>query len=336
MTNVYFPCLLRQRFISALELVACLTEQMQILAGRSYVPGAIWCALETALLDAACKAEGISVAQLINKSSGPQLNNSIRYGAVVPFAGRKALIGLLIFYKLYGFSTVKLKVGKDLKADVENVRLARLIMGDKSILRVDANCAWSVAETLDFAQKVQAYDVASIEQPLKADDIEGLRQLSVSIPQAIVLDESLCTVENAREYAENLNKVEFNIRVSKVGGLLTARTILNIAQGAGIKCHLGAQVGESGILTASNQQFAFAQGPFVNCEGAANLFLLKDDIIKENLTFGYGGIVKLPVYRSGEIKAGLGITVDEMKLMRFTEQGNHKMAPESPGLMVNK
>jgi L-Ala-D/L-Glu epimerase len=150
------------------------------------------------------------------------------------------------------------------------------------------------------------------------------------------LDESLCTIENARLYAESLRKTEFNIRVSKVGGLLTAAAILDIAQAVGIKCHLGAQVGESGILTASDQQFAFARGPFVNCEGAANLFLLKDDITKENLTFGYGGIVKLAVYRSGEIKAGLGITVDETKLMRFTEQGDHKTTIESIGLMANK
>ncbi len=336
LTNTYFPCLIGQHSSNALQLVIYLTEQIQNLTERGHAPGAIWCAVETALLDAACKAEGISVSRLMNESYAPKLNTSIKYGAVVPFAARKALIALLLFYKVYGFSTVKLKVGSDLKTDVENVRLARLIMGNDCVLRVDANCAWSRAGTVAFAEAVQAYNVASIEQPLKPDDLEGLRRLSDSIPQAIVLDESLCTAENAKEYSKSLSKVEFNIRVSKVGGLITARAIHDIAREAGIRCHLGAQVGESGVLTAANQMFAFAQGPFVNCEGAANLYLLKDDLTRENLTFGYGGIVKLPVYRSGEIKPGLGITVDETKLMRFTEQGDHVLASKSPGLMVNK
>ncbi len=224
---------------------------------------------------------------------------------------------MLIFFKLFGFSTVKLKVGKDLEKDLDNIRLARLIMGDRATLRIDANCAWSVDDTIRFAGRAQAYNIASIEQPVTADNIDGLVQLSTCLPQTIVLDESLCTIAQANSWAQTKKanskmKIDFNIRLSKVGGMIAASTIRTIAQAAGIDCHLGAQVGESGILTDAGRIFALSHGPFVNCEGAANYFLLKQDLTRENLTFSYGGLGKLP--NKGN---GLGITVEEKNMLVY-------------------
>ncbi len=305
----YFPSVIDQYFSNVYELVDFLAEQFNNFGLTHKPSGASWCALELALLDAACKFDNISLKQLLDVDSKVDAPDSIKYGAVASLTNRKSLIALLTLFKLYGFSTVKLKIGKDLQSDIERIALARKILGNDVIIRVDANCAWSVAQTIEFAQSAQAYNIASIEQPVKADNIAAIVQLSSTIPQPIVLDESLCTVNQALDFVNKQVKADFNIRISKMGGIIAANKIRNIAKQAGVACHLGAQVGESGILTMAGRIFAISRGPFVNHEGAANSFLLKHDLTRQNLTFGYGGEGKLP--DKDKTRTGLGITLNE-------------------------
>ena len=131
-----------------------------------------------------------------------------------------------------------------------------------------------------------------------------------------------------KKMANKQMKIDFNIRLSKVGGFITAAAMRKIAKAAGINCHLGAQVGESGILTAITRVFGFVERPFVNCEGAANIFLLKQDLTRENLTYSYGGLGKPPRGNKG---MGLGITIPAKRLKRLAEQ--NKMTANSMPLV---
>jgi L-Ala-D/L-Glu epimerase len=266
--------------------------------------GASWCALELAVLDAVSKAHGKTVADL----KGTVIQPYIRYGAVVPFGGKKALLGLLAFYKLYGFKTVKIKVGKDLHSDVECVKLTRRIMGENVTIRIDANCAWTADQTLRAIEAMAPYKVASIEQPVPADDLDGLKKITSNAIEEIVVDESLCTLQQARQLAEESICSGFNIRLSKVGGFAVSQEMVNLAVKHDLGIHLGAQVGESGILSAAARMFASINSKFNNYEGSMNLFLLRKDLTSENLTAGYGGIGKIS---NGAHQKGLAVTVDE-------------------------
>lgn len=250
--------------------------------------GSSWCALELAILDAACRCFKVNVADVLSPEGLPQ-RDAITYGGVVPFGNRRALFAILWFYKLYGFKTVKLKVGEELETDVAKLRLARKILGDSVTLRVDANCAWTVESTLRAAEAMRPFAVSSIEQPLPADDLEGMAKVTASLPESIVADESLCTIEQAEALAQRRACNAFNIRVSKVGGILAAGEIALLARRHGIKCHLGAQVGESGILSGAGRIFAATQPDMENYEGSANFFLLKKDLTRQNLTAGRNG-----------------------------------------------
>ncbi len=274
--------------------------------------GASFCALELALLDAAAKLEKTSICRWLAGRNGRIAGESIEYGGVIPFGKRNTLSALLYFYKLYGYTTVKLKVGDDPDLDIFTVRKARELLGTSIVIRVDANCAWDFDRTVEFSRSVKPYNVASIEQPVPFDHLEELVELTRTVEPQIVVDESLCTVEEA----ENLARIKacggFNIRISKVGGLLAAQKIVDIALKNGIKIHLGAQVGESGILTAAGRALACANPKFENYEGAANFFLLKEDLTRENMTAGLGGRGKMPQ------GYGLGVTADERNLGRLT------------------
>lgn len=308
----YFPRFQNRTYHHASDVQTALMTEFLDLQLDSKTKGASWCALELALLDAASKAEHKTLADCLG-GVRPAHSNGIAYGGVIPFGKKRAFTGVLWFYKVFGFKTVKIKVGRDFEGDLERVALARKVLGPNVTLRADANCAWNADETLRCAEKFRKFNIASYEQPVPADDLDGLAKVARNLPERVLADESLCSIQQARVLAKERICSAFNIRVSKVGGVLAAAEISRIAEHAGITRHMGAQVGESGILSAAGRTFASTQDLFDNYEGSNNLFLLKQDITQENLNVDWGGIGKL--LRGN----GLGITVVPDKLDSLTQ-----------------
>jgi muconate cycloisomerase len=257
----------------------------ELHADRS-APGAAWCAVETALLDALGRATGRSAADLL----GGAVRSTVRYGGVAPFASGPALAGMLLFFRLYGFRDVKLKLGRGPERDLAAVRLARRILGPSVELRADANCAWDADAAFTMASRLRPFGVRSYEQPVAATDVDGLARLTASLPEDVVVDESLCSIKDARDLIAARACSVLNVRVSKSGGPLAAVELVGLARRAGLACQLGAQVGESGILTAAGRLVATLAMPgFRHHEGADNLFLLRRDLTVEDLTVRPGG-----------------------------------------------
>ena len=77
-----------------------------------------------------------------------------------------------------GFDCLKLKVGaRDVDEDVERVRSVREAVGDAVSLRADANGAWDREAARRALDALAAFDLAYVEQPLPADDLDGLAAL---------------------------------------------------------------------------------------------------------------------------------------------------------------
>jgi L-Ala-D/L-Glu epimerase len=267
--------------------------------------GSAWCALELALLDAAGKRFGCSVQRWLGDAPAA----TVRYDAVLPLTGPRALVVLAALIRLIGFRQVKVKVGDDLTKDLLTLRLLRRRLGPATDLRVDANCAWSADEALAAIARLRPYRLSAVEQPVPATDLDGLRRITAVTPELIVVDESLRTVAEAHTLAEQGACNAFNIRVSKCGGLLNSMRIAQIAREADLTCVVGAQVGESGILSAAGRHLAAAIKPRY-VEGSAGRLLLKEDLTSENVLPGRGGLAQtFP-------GPGLGVTVNEETLRR--------------------
>ncbi|MBP7862162.1 hypothetical protein KA183_10795 [bacterium] len=286
---------------------------------------AAWCAVEISILDALAKASNLQLAYLLSlydsaKAKSPAKASSIKstsiesvidYGGVVPFGPNPAIAALILCYRLYGFKTVKLKMGRDFERGLFTLKMARKLMGSEATIRTDANCAWTVEETLFFAEKMRKYKVSSIEQPIDAENIAGLQRLTAEVPETIVADESLCTLDQAKLLISTRACDAFNIRLSKVGGVLASMQMADMARQAGLGCLMGAQVGESAILSAAARAFAAVKGPFDNCEGSFNKLLLHEDLSNTNIGIAPGGIGQLPTI------PGIGVEVDERKLKKY-------------------
>ena len=282
--------------------------------------GASFCAMELALFDAFCRAKNIPLYQLphLLASTLPSLDNNknnfwsdvsaeavlfVDYGGVVPFAGGAFLSTMLNFYKSYNFSTVKLKVGTSIEDNVLAIKLAREILADDVILRIDANCAWDLLSAQRHLEALRPFGVVSVEEPLAKDDLKNLARLKAAIPEKIIVDESLTTLEQGKRLIEMDACSGFNVRLSKLGGILASMKMVELAYKNNIEVHLGAQVGESGVLASAQRHFAGALSSCENVEGAMNLFLLKRDMTRQCLTVPFGGRARV------SREAGLGVSL---------------------------
>jgi L-alanine-DL-glutamate epimerase-like enolase superfamily enzyme len=73
-----------------------------------------------------------------------------------------------------GIPRVKMKIGRDAKADRERVAVAREAIGEQVDLFVDANGAYSRKEALTQARAFEDFNVGWFEEPVSSDDLEGL------------------------------------------------------------------------------------------------------------------------------------------------------------------
>jgi L-alanine-DL-glutamate epimerase-like enolase superfamily enzyme len=73
-----------------------------------------------------------------------------------------------------GFGRVKMKVGRDQRADDHRVRVAREAIGPAVELFVDGNGAYSRKEALAWAERFAEHGVTYFEEPVSSDDLEGL------------------------------------------------------------------------------------------------------------------------------------------------------------------
>lgn len=300
------PALLGRQIERFEETPRLLEEVFGLLDGTG-PSGAARCAVELAVLDASGRAFGRSVGDLL----GPKLRRVVAYSGVLPLLPAPLMLVGALAHRLYGVTTVKLKVGRSLAEDLRNLRLLRAVLGPKADLRVDANGAWRPDQAVAAIEAMRPYRAQAIEQPVGKDDFAGLKRVSDAVPEPVMADESLCTLEDARRLADERVVDMFNIRISKCGGLLAAKEVAEIAARAGLTCQMGAHPGESAILSAAGRHFAATTTGLRYIEGSAGTLLLKQDIAEERMAPGRGG--RAPVLDG----VGLGIRVDESKLEPF-------------------
>jgi muconate cycloisomerase len=279
---------------------------------RSASPGAAldsaaWCALELATLDALGRSFGCSVQRWL----GPDVSPFVWYDAIIPFVKPRLLLPIALLVRALRFRHVKIKVGSHLEDDLRALRILRRVLGPGADLRVDANCAWTADEALDAIGQMRQYAISAVEQPVPAEDLDGLRRVTAATSETIIVDESLRDEDDARALVQARACDAFNIRVSKCGGLLASRRIGQIAREAGLACVVGAQVGESGLLSAAGRHIAASLPAVRYVEGSAGRLLLREDLTAENVLPGLGG--KARTFRG----PGLGVHVKPKTLEKY-------------------
>lgn len=324
---------LREQQFSTLVALTAAIDQFK-LANVEPDPGirirecfgnSVRCALELAILDAACRVENWSIGELIAKLPETKGLVSARgevfySGAITSMSAGKQIISALKM-RLFAFRTLKVKVCADGIDDEACLRRVRRIVGRNVDLRLDANEAWHCDEVCSKMQPLQPYNVTSLEQPVAHAEVAGLRQIRSELNVPIMLDESLCCREDAERAITGGWCDLFNIRLSKCGGLLRSLQLVTIARQHGLGYQLGCQVGETGILSAAGRHFACNVDNIRYLEGSFDRFLVRDSLTEQDLTFQYSG-------RGRRLSGpGFGVDVNECRIRQLAVRTAELITP---------
>ena len=142
-----------------------------------------------------------------------------------------------------------------------------------AVFRVDANCAWTAAETIENARALKELGVEFIEQPLRADDWEGMERVAHQSVLPVIADESCIVESDVSRCALHFHGI--NIKLTKCGGLSPALRMIHEARELGLKVMVGCMTESSVGISAIAQ--LLPQLDYVDMDGA---LLLREDIAK--------------------------------------------------------
>ncbi|QSG03980.1 dipeptide epimerase [Natranaeroarchaeum sulfidigenes] len=166
-----------------------------------------------------------------------------------------------------GYEVLKVKLGTD--RDEEIVRTIREAAPDATV-RVDANEAWTPKEAVRTIERIAKYDVEFVEQPVPAEDPEGLRYVFEHSPLPVAADESIETAVDVTRVADRCDIAV--LKLMKCGGLREARRIIETAHAHGLEVMCGCMY-ESNASIAAAAQLA----PLLDYADLDSPLLLADD-----------------------------------------------------------
>lgn len=213
------------------------------------------CLLETALLDLLGRRLGLDGSRLVSDEGAREA-----LPATLPISQVLDLrLDVEEFLDTRGpFHFVKVKAADDIVRDVRAVTAIRARLGDRVPVMVDANMSWSPGEARGHLAALRDAGADLVEEPLAKGSWEQLARLRARTGLGIMLDESVCTLEDARRAVESGACDAVNVRVAKNGGPVTAAKIVGLARRAGLSFQIGVQVAEVGPLINAGRAMAFA------------------------------------------------------------------------------
>ncbi len=180
-----------------------------------------------------------------------------------------------------GYPILKVKLGGEDDAGV----LAAIRSAHAGEIRVDANAAWSAATAIRILPMLAEFGVTLLEQPVPADDIEGLRRVRQAASIPVMADESCVTSADIPRLVGVVDGI--NIKLAKCGSLREAHRMIAIARAHHLQVMLGCMIESSVGITAAAHLAPLAD--YLDLDGAA--LLADDPFIGVTIA---GGAVRLP------------------------------------------
>lgn len=265
---------------------------------------AAWCALELALLDLISRQANVPIEDYLGV---PCLGQTFDYTAVIGVTNAEQCSAMLAKYQQLDMWDYKIKLSGDLQLDNRNIAMLHATQPER--VRVDANNLWAdLAIASDYLAKLD-YPFFAIEEPFQAGRFDLMEELGAIMDTRIILDESILRIEQLDHLMKNPKRWIVNIRVSKMGGLIRSLSVIAKCRACGIPVIIGAQVGETSLLTRAGLTLAnAARDILIAQEGAFGTYLLESDPCEPELKFSVKGRLDIKQYGLNG-QPGLGLHV---------------------------
>ena len=226
-------------------------------------------ALETAILDAQLQDQKISLATYLGATK-----SRVACGVSVGIANDlEALAEEVSSYVEQGYRRIKLKIepGWDIAA-VKKIR----DLYPTILLQVDANQAYTRDDGKHLAA-LDEFNLLLIEQPLDEHDILGHALLAKQVKTPICLDESIISLQSARDALELKATTIINVKPGRVGGYIESVKIHDLCLKNKIPVWCGGML-ETGIGRAANLALAALPGFTLPGDTSASSRYFKEDV----------------------------------------------------------
>ena len=162
-----------------------------------------------------------------------------------------------------GFDCIKLKIGVDWNSEKEILRKLREKFPKEQLeLRVDANGGFTFEEAKIVLKELYELGIHSIEQPIKAGNLEEMKLLCATTPTPIALDEELIGVvdfEQKRKLLEKIKPQYIILKPALIGGFSGTDEWISLAENLGIGWWITSAL-ESNIGLNAIAQYTFTKG----------------------------------------------------------------------------
>jgi len=262
--------------------------------------------LEMALWDILGQAAGQPVYRLL----GGAVRDQVDYFGFVQGDTTDELVEDARDLAAAGHGVIYLKVGRGTAADLRNTAAVREAIGDR-LLRLDPNCAWSVAEAIHMITRLRPFDPDWIEQPTPLQSIAALRQVKEAVDVPIAADQAVFTPADVFEICRQRAADAIVLSPHEAGGLLAFGKAAAIAEAAGVPVCLHGQ-SVSGITDVAQHHLGLRTANLTEGNQIMHQLLVEDLVAAPDLTPVAGKIGLLD-------KPGLGIELDRDAVARAAE-----------------
>ncbi|CAN5284973.1 L-Ala-D/L-Glu epimerase [soil metagenome] len=213
-------------------------------------------AVDVALHDLAARRTGLSLPRFLG-SSRHRLTTDVTLAAGDP----DALATTAADRVSEGFTTLKMKVGTEAATDVARVAAVRARVGPDVSIRLDANQGWTAREAVAVMGAIEdrGYGVELVEQPVRAEDLDGLGWVAARVSTPVMADESVYGIRDLIKVIRRRAADLVNVKLAKCGGLSTARTLVELAHAHNMEALIGSMM-ESHLGVGAAASLAAAAG----------------------------------------------------------------------------
>ena len=165
------------------------------------------------------------------------------------------------------WSVYKIKLG--VPEDLEIMKALRAATDVP--FRIDANCGWTVEETIEKSVEFKKLGVEFIEQPLRGGEFDEMKDVYEKSALPVFADESCVSESDVKKCVGRFHGI--NIKLMKCGGLTPARRMIEEARKLGLQVMAGCMM-ESSIGISAVAQLL----PLLDYIDMDSILLIKKDI----------------------------------------------------------
>lgn len=244
-------------------------------------------ALEIALYDLKAKASKLPLFRMLG---GTQTHFST--DITISMGEIDKMIADSLHAVSLGYDTLKIKIGDNPQKDVERIHAIHDALGKHIKLRLDANQGWTAQESVELLHALEKQDIIAefIEQPVAADDIEGLKYIKERVQTPLLADESIFSLKDARRLLE-MQAIDYvNIKLAKTGGIRQALALADLSHEFDIKCMIGCML-EGPISVAAGVHVASAKADIITMLDLDAVVLLASHPVQSDIVFNESEII---------------------------------------------